>query len=74
MINVVLNGQSTALAPGATALTAVEHLHSSSLTQEHERKGIAIALNETVIARSAWQDTPLKDGDVLEVITAVQGG
>ncbi len=36
-------------------------------------KGIAVAVDWTVIPKSAW-DTALSDGARVEVVTAVQGG
>jgi sulfur carrier protein len=36
-------------------------------------KGIAVAVDQTVLPRSSWQTT-LTDGARLEVLTAVQGG
>jgi sulfur carrier protein len=36
-------------------------------------KGIAVAVDWTVLPRSRWQ-TPLSDGARLDVVTAVQGG
>lgn len=36
-------------------------------------KGIAVAVNWSVIPRSQW-DTTLDDGAKVEVVTAVQGG
>ena len=36
-------------------------------------KGIAVALDWTVIPRSRW-DTTISDGARIEVVTAVQGG
>ena len=36
-------------------------------------KGIAVAVDWTVLPRSRWE-TPLADGARLEVVTAVQGG
>ncbi|WP_123027107.1 sulfur carrier protein ThiS [Mycolicibacterium stellerae] len=36
-------------------------------------KGIAVAVDQTVLRRSDWQTT-LTDGARLEVLTAVQGG
>lgn len=36
--------------------------------------GIAAALNEAVVPRGAWDRTPVRDGDRVEVLTAVQGG
>lgn len=39
-----------------------------------ERKGIAVALNGAVVPRRAWAETPLAKGDMVEIITAKQGG
>ncbi|WP_240139164.1 sulfur carrier protein ThiS [Streptomyces sp. MUM 178J] len=36
--------------------------------------GVAAAVNETVVPRSAWSGTVLAEGDRVEVLTAVQGG
>ncbi|WKX69852.1 sulfur carrier protein ThiS [Streptomyces sp. XD-27] len=36
--------------------------------------GVAAAVNETVVPRGQWPSTPLRDGDRVEVLTAVQGG
>ncbi|WP_267241205.1 sulfur carrier protein ThiS [Streptomyces sp. PR69] len=36
--------------------------------------GVAAAVNETVVPRSAWPATVLAEGDRVEVLTAVQGG
>lgn len=36
--------------------------------------GVAVAVNGTVVPRSAWGTTALRDGDAVEVVTAVQGG
>ncbi|AJE86149.1 thiamine biosynthesis sulfur transfer protein [Streptomyces albus] len=36
--------------------------------------GVAAALNETVVPRGAWAATSLREGDRVEVLTAVQGG
>lgn len=40
----------------------------------HKTKGIAVALNERVIPRTAWSDTLLCDQDTILIITAAQGG
>jgi len=37
-------------------------------------KGIAIALNETFILKTKYQDTMIKDGDRLDILSPVQGG
>lgn len=36
--------------------------------------GIAVAVNGEVVPRSAWDGVVLRDGDAVEVVTAVQGG
>ncbi|TVZ00786.1 sulfur carrier protein ThiS [Trebonia kvetii] len=37
-------------------------------------RGVAAAVDGEVVPRRAWPDTPLADGAVVEVVTAVQGG
>ena len=37
-------------------------------------RGIAIALNGSVVPRSAWAVTALKPGDNIEIVRAMQGG
>lgn len=44
------------------------------LVPQLKAKGIAVALNQQVIPRSAWADTSLHDGAELLIITATQGG
>jgi sulfur carrier protein len=36
--------------------------------------GVAVAVNEEVVPRGEWASWQLVDGDVVEVVTAVQGG
>ncbi|GIE96087.1 sulfur carrier protein ThiS [Paractinoplanes rishiriensis] len=38
------------------------------------RRGVAVAVNGTVVPRSTWATVPLTDGDRVEVLTAAQGG
>jgi sulfur carrier protein len=39
-----------------------------------DRKGVAIAVNGSVVPRSAWSTHALSDGDRVLVIRATQGG
>jgi sulfur carrier protein len=39
-----------------------------------EQKGIAVALNGTVVPRSSWRETKLRSGDTIEIVRARQGG
>ncbi|WP_159942161.1 MULTISPECIES: sulfur carrier protein ThiS [unclassified Nocardiopsis] len=36
--------------------------------------GIAVAVNDEVVRRTAWADSALGAGDRVDVLTAVQGG
>ncbi|OQR64306.1 thiamine biosynthesis protein ThiS [Streptomyces maremycinicus] len=66
-VRVSVNGERREFAPG-TALDSVVR----SLTPAPS--GVAAALNETVVPRAQWPSTALRDGDRVEVLTAVQGG
>ena len=39
-----------------------------------DSKGIAIAVNQTVISKSEWSKTQLKENDNIAIIKATQGG
>jgi sulfur carrier protein len=41
---------------------------------EYEGTHFAIAVNYDVLPRSRWAQTPLKNGDEIEIITPRQGG
>ncbi len=40
----------------------------------HTGRGVAVAVNGTVVVRSAWAETALLAGDQVDIVTAVQGG
>lgn len=39
-----------------------------------ETRGIAVAINGTVVPRSSWSQTRLADGDDVEIVKIMQGG
>jgi sulfur carrier protein len=41
---------------------------------EYEGTHFAVALNYDVLPKSRWAQTPLKNGDEIEIITPRQGG
>ncbi len=53
--------------------TTVERL-LDLLELPHRDRGVAVAVGADVVPRSAWSTTALADGDVVEVLVAVQGG
>jgi sulfur carrier protein len=66
-VQVLVNGQAREIAAGSTVdqvVAAVTDLDS----------GIAVAVNGEVLPRRGWPATPVRDGDQLEIVTAVQGG
>jgi sulfur carrier protein len=66
-VKITINGGGVELPEGATVAWAVQTL--TALTT-----GVAVAVNDEVVSRSAWESTRLSDGDRVEVLTAVQGG
>ena len=63
---VIVNGEETEV---GERTTIAELLDSLGIPE----KGIAVAVDWTVIPRSEWDDV-LTDGAKVEVVTAVQGG
>ncbi|PZG38989.1 thiamine biosynthesis protein ThiS [Spongiactinospora gelatinilytica] len=66
-MKVTINGSPYDLPEGATVAHAVTALTTAT-------SGVAVALNEEVITRGAWESTALSERDRVEVLTAVQGG
>lgn len=66
-MTVTVNGEPSAVDPGATLADVVSQLTESP-------SGVAAAVNGEVVPRRAWPATQLAGGDVVEVVTAVQGG
>lgn len=66
-MNVVINGDPTTF-DGSVAELVRERFGDGSPT------GIAIAVNDEVVARSRWDTCRLLSGDRVEIVTAVQGG
>ena len=66
-VTVLVNGERRQLDAGTALGTLVAALCP-------EPSGVAAALNETVVPRAQWPRTLLREGDRVEVLTAVQGG
>ena len=39
-----------------------------------KRRGIAVAVNETVVPRAAWTETQISPGDRIEIVRPLAGG
>ncbi len=68
-MNVLLNGRTATLAEGATVRDAVVAAGAGA-----DERGIAVALDGTVVPRSAWDTTTLHEDAQLEVLRATAGG
>ena len=66
-MTLTVNGDSRELPPGTTLADLVGQLAAS-------HRGIGAAVDSEVVPRRACPDTPLADGTVVEIVTAVQGG
>jgi sulfur carrier protein len=66
---VTVNGERHELAPGATVASVVELLDVAP-----DARGVAVALDGEVVARSRWSRVQLRDGALIEVLAAIQGG
>ncbi|WP_197084494.1 sulfur carrier protein ThiS [Saccharothrix sp. ST-888] len=66
-ISLTVNGEPRRIPPATTLAEVVATLSRAP-------RGVAAALNEAVVPRSAWADTVLDAGDRIEILTAVQGG
>jgi sulfur carrier protein len=66
-VNAMINGEEASLRSGSTIAELVEARCDS-------KRGIAVARNGEVVPRSSWMSETVKDGDSIELLTAVAGG
>lgn len=66
-MNITLNGENRLIDTGLTILALIELLG-------YQGKRIAVERNGEIVPRSAHAETPLADGDTLEIVVAVGGG
>ncbi|MFI6477957.1 sulfur carrier protein ThiS [Nonomuraea sp. NPDC050663] len=66
-MKLTINGSAHEVPAGITVAQAVKRL-------TEQTSGVAVAVNDEVVRRGAWESTALDEGDRVEVLTAVQGG
>ncbi|GAA4042113.1 sulfur carrier protein ThiS [Nonomuraea soli] len=66
-MKLTINGAAHEVPEGITVAQAVREL-------TEQTTGVAVAVNDEVVRRGAWESTALDEGDRVEVLTAVQGG
>jgi sulfur carrier protein len=66
-MKITVNGEHRDLDPATTLFELLEHEVAS-------RRGTAAAVDGAVVPRAEWTTFVLRDGQAVEVLTAVQGG
>ena len=66
-IKIFVNGDLKKFPQETNIVFVLESLNISS-------KHIAIEINESLVFRSDWEETNLKDGDKVEIVKAIGGG
>lgn len=67
MIQLSVNGQPRQLEPGANLQRLLDELELAG-------RRVAVERNGEIVPRSRFANTPLSDGDSLEIVVAVGGG
>ena len=71
----LVNGEPYPLAAPTTVAALVAALLPGLAADTGDApRGVAVAIDDAVLPRSTWGSTTLRDGDRVEVVTAVQGG
>ena len=66
-ITIIVNGEPRPVRAGSTAAELIESLGLSG-------RPMAVELNEIVVPRARLADSPLRNGDRIEIVTLVGGG
>jgi sulfur carrier protein len=66
-MKLTINGQAQSRTGTCSVATLVAEIIAA-------QRGVAVAVNGTVVPRSTWAEVDLVDGDRIEVLTAAQGG
>lgn len=67
MMQITVNGEPRAVAPGLTAAQLVELLELGG-------RRLAMEINREILPRSQYAAHELRDGDTIEIVQAIGGG
>ena len=70
-MRILVNGEKRAVPEHSSVAEVISDLLERT---DPKVRGVAVALNEEVVPRSAWGSTRLRDDDRLEVLNAIGGG
>jgi sulfur carrier protein len=68
-IAVLLNGEASTLPRGTTVAELVRAAVGTTAA-----RGLAVAVNASLVPRGRWEMTTVDDGDRIELLSAAQGG
>ena len=68
-MKVLVNGEPVEIDDGDTVADLI-----ARVAPERSGRGVAVAVNGTVVGRSDWPEASLTDDDRVEVLTAIGGG
>ena len=66
-MRITLNGDVTDVPPALTVQTLLQHL-------QIDARVVAVERNRVVVKRAKYAETPLADGDEIEIVAFVGGG
>ncbi len=66
-MTLVINGETRSIPVVSNVLELLRHLEVGA-------EGVAVELNKNIIRRRDWKETPLSDGDRVEIVQLVGGG
>lgn len=66
-MDVILNGEPRSVPGPLTVAELLAHLAIDA-------RRVAVELNETVVRRAQYAQTPIHDGDAVEIVNVVGGG
>lgn len=66
-MTITVNGEVRSIADDSSVAALMRQLAAHT-------RGVAVAVDGRVVPRSTWDDTVLREGADVEVLTAVQGG
>jgi len=66
-MQITLNGEPRQIPEALTVAQLIEHL-------ELGQRRVAVELNREIVPKSRHHDTPVGEGDVVELVTAIGGG
>jgi sulfur carrier protein len=66
-VNIFINGEQRSFEDIPTLAALIEHLGMKA-------DRVAVELNRDIVQRAKWPETPLREGDKLEIVHFVGGG